>query len=181
MRFRSLLAALALAGCVTAGPAPNVQRATLTPADAATGLMTGGALAMTLSSPAAAPSAGQDGLVQMRLTTTDGRALAFTEANHAPFDVMAQAQGGPLAQVMGLFGEEAPKLYAADAANNAGAPFLCGPQGPAYVGIYDAPDGTAQIVALRSGFEFEADANGAYTPVPFSPDHVCARMRFRKG
>lgn len=173
-----MLAAVALTGC-TMTPAANVQRMTLTPADAATGLMTGGALTMSVSTPAAQP-ANDDPLIQMTLTAADGRALAFNEANHAPYDVMAQSPGGPLAQVMGLFGDEAPKLYAADAPRNHGAAFLCAPDGPAYVGVYAAPDGTQMIIALKSGFEFEENAGGPPSPLPYSPDHVCARMKFRR-
>ncbi|MES1199228.1 MAG: hypothetical protein ABUS48_04530 [Pseudomonadota bacterium] len=181
MRVRGLLLAAALAGCVTpAAPPPHVERTMLTPADAATGLLAGGALTLSLSTPANQP-AGDDPVINMTLATADGRALGFTEANHAPYDVMAQTAGGPLAQAMGLFGEEAPKLYAANATQNHGAPFLCGPDGPAYVGVYAAPDGSETIVALKSGFDFEAQSDGSYLPIPFSPDHVCARMKFRRG
>src|SRR5262249_46740861 len=111
----------------------------------------------------------------------DGRAMGFTEANHTPYDTMAQTPGGPLAQAMGLFGDEAPKLYAADVTRNAGAPFLCAPAGPAYVGIYTAPDGSVSVVGLKSAFECEALAQGGYSPLPYSPDHVCARMHFTRG
>lgn len=179
MRTRFLIAAtLALTACVVA-PAMRTERITLTSADAATGL-TAPSLTLTRSTPEAAPPEGQDPLVRMTLTHPDGRALAFTEANHTPHDVMAQSAGGPLATVMGFFAEETPTLYAANMAENSGAPFLCGPEGPAYVGVHTGADGRVAIVGLKRGFEFETRPDGVEEAVPFSPDQVCARLQFTR-
>jgi len=182
MRAIAVLALSAgLAACSLFPSAPSVATATLTPADAATGLITGGPATMAISTPAAQPQNGEDPLITMTLAVADGRSLAFTEANHAPDDVRAQSAGGPLAQAMGLFnGDETPKLYAADAAHNKGAPFLCAPDGPAYVGVYTAVDGSVSVVGLKNGFEFETLSDGSTTALPFSPDHVCARLHFRR-
>jgi len=36
-----------------------------------------------------------------------------------------------------------------------------------------------QIVGLRQAIEFETLPNGQLSAIPFSPDQVCARLRFR--
>ncbi|MES1157024.1 MAG: hypothetical protein ABUL73_04505 [Alphaproteobacteria bacterium] len=164
------------------GATPHVTSSTLTPADAATGLITGGPLTMAVSAPAAQPASGEDPLITMSLARGDGASMAFTEANHAPDDVRAQAVGGPLAQAMGLFnGDETPTLYAVDTARNKGALFICAPDGPAYVGVYTAADGSVSVVGLKSAFQFETLADGAAAALPYSPDHVCARLHFKRG
>jgi hypothetical protein len=176
-----LIAASALAGCnLMPFGEPDMAResTTLNPADAATSLIVGGPVVMELATPVDEPPEGQDPLVSMTLTRSDGRGLSFTLANHTPYDVMAQAPGGSLANVMGLFGEEAPLLYARDAGESSEAPFICGPEGPAYLGVYRGEDGAVSIVGLRAGFEFSPLDDGGYTPLPYSPDLVCARMRF---
>ena len=181
--FAVLTMCVGLAACgLLPGAPPQVTTSTLTPADAATGLTTGGALAMSISTSSVRPRDGEDPLIAMSLTRSDGGAMAFIEANHAPDDVRAQAAGGALAQAMGLFnGDETPKLYAADAAHNKGASFICAPEGPAYLGVYTAADGSVSVVGLKSGFQFETLADGAAAALPYSPDHVCARLRFRAG
>lgn len=104
--------------------------------------------------------------------------MSFQEANHTPNDLMAQAAGGPLAQIMGLQqGDEVTTLYYAGGAP--GAPFFCGPQGPAAIGKYEGADGVIQIVGLREAIQFETRPDGQTEAVPYSPDHVCARLRFR--
>ena len=178
MRWTALLASVALTACVTAAPV-RVDRTLLTPADAATNLVAGGALTMGVTS--AESSHGDDPLVRMTLSRADGRVLAFTAANHTPNDVMAQARGGPLAELMGFFGDETPTLYAADASKNSGAPYICAPNGPAYLGVYASPDGHVSVVGLKSGFEFEQTGSGTSSPLPFSPDLVCARLKFTRG
>jgi hypothetical protein len=172
-------ACLALAACTTA-PTEHTTTIPLAPADAATGLMTGPITQRVISSTTPPPE-GMDPVVRVTLTHADGRVLGFQEGNHTNDDLAAQAPGGPLAQAMGLFGEESPTLFHAVPATNTGAPFLCGAEGPAALGIYDAEDGSTMMVGLKSGFEFETLADGTVAPLPFSPDHVCARLRFRRG
>ncbi len=170
MRILALFSALALSACAAG------TTATLVPADAATALIAGERITMAR----AATRTDQDPLVTLTLTHADGRVMRFEEANHTPHDVMAQAAGGPLSQIMGFFGDETPTLYSARAAENAGAAFVCAPGGPANIGVYTAPDGGVQIVGLKESFQFEERDDGAAEALPYSPDHVCARLRFTR-
>ena len=182
MRFLGLLAALLLSACGTILPTSfgsSTTTATLVAADAATALAVGERVTMTVSSPRGDPPEGQDALILMRLRHADGRIMLFDESNHAPMHVMAQAPGGALAQIMGLFGEEQPTLYGARGDANQGGSFICGPDGPAAVGYYRAADGGVQLVGLRQDIEFEPLPNGGYSALPYSPDRVCARLRFQ--
>lgn len=172
MRLAVLVSVLALAACATTSSATR----TLTPADSATRLIAGESVTLTRTARSNGGD-GQDAATALTMRLADGRTLAFMEANHTPNDVRAQAAGGPLAQVMGLFDETArPTLYAAE--NAAAAPF-CAPGGPAYLGIYDSAEGTL-IVGLKEGFQFEERADGTAEALPVSPDLVCSRMRFTR-
>ena len=178
---RSILAlGFILAACVS--PPVAVTTSTLVSADAATSLAVGERITVLQSSQEAGD--GQDPVNTMTLRHGDGRTLAFQEANHTPYDVMAQGAGGPLAQIMGLQqGNEITTLYyAADGESSQprGAPFICGPQGPAAIGKYEGPDGIIQIVGLREAIQFETLQDGRTLAIPYSPDHVCARLRFRR-
>lgn len=178
---RSILAlGFILAAC--ASPPIAVTNSTLVSADAATSLAVGERITVQQSSQEAGD--GQDPVNNMTLRHSDGRALAFQEANHTPYDVMAQGAGGPLAQIMGLQqGNEVTTLYYAasgERSQQAGAPFICGPQGPAAIGKYEGPDGIIQIVGLREAIQFETLQDGRVEAIPYSPDHVCARLRFRR-
>jgi hypothetical protein len=176
MRLSHLVLALTLAACVSPlGPPPT--RTTLVSADAATSLLAGERLRADYVTH---QRGGGDTLVIMTLRHSDGRSLAFDQANHAPTDMAAQAPGGPLSQIMGLFGNEAPTLYRARRSEHRGAPFLCGPDGPANLGVYDGGDGSVQVVGLKQEIQFERRPDGQLEPVPFSPDQVCARLRFTK-
>src|SRR5262245_25335006 len=167
---------LALAAC--AAPQGPVATSTLTASDAATSLAVGERLSeATQSIPA---SEGADPVVNLTLRHPDGRSLSFQQANHAPNDLFTQRPGGALAQIMGLPGEEAPVLYHAAEGEGSGAPFFCGPQGPAAIGRYEAPDGSVHIVGLRQEIQVETRPDGELEAVPYSPDQVCARLRFRK-
>jgi hypothetical protein len=182
MRPVVLASILLLSACTTLIAPPPPVTSTLTPADAATSLAVGGPITMAVQTPPpnAAPT-GEDPVILMTLRSADGRRLSFEEANHAPNQVRAQAPGGPLAQTMGLIvGDETPKLYAARASENSGAPFICGPTGPANIGYYQAPDGAVLIVGLKGNFEFETLSDGTVAALPFSPDQVCARLHFRR-
>lgn len=179
MRVAFVALALALAAC-TAQPRGQVTTSVFAAADPATSLAVGERLTVTRTA-YPVENEGQDPLIVLQLTHPDGRALAFAEANHAPTHVMAQAAGGPLAQIMGLFGEERPTLYVARQEENQGAPFLCGAEGPHSIGVYEAADGSVQIVGLRDEIGFETRADGTYEALPYSPDRVCARLRFRRG
>jgi hypothetical protein len=174
MRIPGLLMCLALGAC-----AAQTAGEHWTPADSATAVLVGGSLTQTQTT--ASPGGnGEDPLIRMTLTAADGRVMRFTEANHSPNDVMAQAAGGPLAQAMGFFADEQPTLYSADNSGG-GAPFICAPDGPAQLGLYRAANGEITAVGLRSAFEFETRADGVTEALPYSPDHVCARMKFRVG
>jgi hypothetical protein len=176
VRISVLVLALALTACA----APSLGGGErIMPADPATELIAGGPLTLRVATQGRAGE-GQDPLVSLTLTRADGRVMRFTEANHTPYDVMAQAPGGPLAQVMGFFADEQPVLYRADAQRGSGAPFLCGPEGPQMLGLHRAADGAVTLVGLKSGFEFEPRADGTYEALPYSPDQVCARLRFRR-
>jgi len=179
MRKLILAAALALAAC--AAPGGVTTSATLAASDAATSLAVGQHLTMSTTTRSAPPDSGQDPVIIMRLRHPDGREMAFEEANHAPMHIMAQTPGGPLAQIMGLFGEERPTLYLARRGENRGEPFLCAPEGPATLGLYRAEDGAVQVVGLRQQIQFEQRPDGQTEAVPYSPDQVCARLRFRQG
>ncbi len=180
MRATLLIAALALSACSTLLPGPRTTDATTTliAADAATALAVGERMTMTVQTPRAAPPEGEDPVILMQLRHQDGRVMQFDESNHAPMHLMAQAPGGPLAQIMGLFGEERPTLYGARREDGASA-FFCGADGPAAVGYYRANDGDVRIVGLREEIAFETLADGGMNALPYSPDRVCARLRFR--
>lgn len=183
MRVLFAAPALLLAACAAMSFPFGAKETTTTlvAADAATALAVGERITMTVSAPRQPSQEGQDPVIRMQLKHADGRTLSFTEANHAPTHVMAQTPGGPLAQIMGLFGEERPTLYGAQSGENSGAPFLCGEQGPASVGVYRGEDGAVQIVGLREDIGFEPTEDGGYEAAPYSPDKVCARLRFRVG
>lgn len=175
MRAWAIGLVLIAAACST--PAA-VTTATLASADAATSLAVGERLTERRSVTEAGE--GQDPLIVLHLQHADGRILAFEEANHTPNDVMAQAAGGPLAQIMGLFGEETPTLYRARRADNTGEAYLCGPEGPAAIGVVQGADGDTQVVALKQEMQFETRPDGIAEALPYSPDQVCARLRFRR-
>lgn len=172
-------ASLVLAAC--ASPPASQTSASLTAADASTSLAVGERITELMSTQAAAE--GMDPVVTLTLRHADGRSLSFQEANHTNNDLAAQAAGGPLAQIMGLQGQESTTLYHAtsgERSSNEGA-FFCGPQGPAAIGRYDAPDGTTRYVGLREPIQFETRPDGQLEAVPYSPDAVCARLHFRRG
>lgn len=175
MRLSQFVLVLALAACISP-PAPTT-RATLVSADASTALMAGERLRAEYVTHAR--SSGED-LVILTLRHADGRTLAFDQARHNPNDLAAQAPGGPLSQIMGLFGEETPTLYRARRDEHRGAPFLCGPEGPAGIGVYDPGDGSVLVVGLKQEIQFERRPDGQTEAVPYSPDQVCARLRFTK-
>ncbi len=180
MRILVLAAAgFALVACSVPGGAP-VTTASLVAADAATSLAVGDRI--TEESSTQSPSVeGADPVVSLALRHADGRRLAFQQANHTNNDLFVQQPGGALAQIMGLAGEESPQLYhAVSGEGNEGA-FFCGPAGPAAIGRYQAADGTIMIVGLRQTIQVETRPDGQPEAVPFSPDQVCARLRFRQG
>jgi hypothetical protein len=177
MRRSVVLFGLILAAC--ASPAP-VTTTALVSADAATSLAVGERIPQEVSSQAAAQ--GSDPVVNLTLRHADGRRLSFQQGNHTANDLTAQRPGGPLALIMGLAGTEATTLYhtaSGDGANESA--FFCGPQGPAAIGTYEAPDGTVQIVGLRQEIQFETLPDGSLSALPYSPDLVCARLKFRRG
>jgi hypothetical protein len=176
MRIAILAAGLALAAC--ASP-PAVTTSTLAAADAATSLIAGERVTQRIS--AVEAEDGMDALVTLTLRHADGRTLVFQQANHASRDLMAQRPGGALAQIMGLFGEEAPVLYHRAREGEAGAPFLCAPEGPASIGVLRGADGAVRIVGLKQAIQFETRPDGQEEAVPYSPDQVCARLRFTGG
>lgn len=172
--FAALALAQSLAACTTNGGGAVIN---LTPSDAATSMISGGPITMrTVTTPG---STGDDPLVVLTLSRADGKAMNFEEANHAPHDVAVQSAGGALAQAMGLMvGTEQPVLYHV---RGGGAPFFCGAQGPANLGVYTDPTGAVTIVGLKSNFQVEDAAGGRFDIAPYSPDHICARMHFTKG
>jgi hypothetical protein len=176
MRRSFLILGLVLTAC--ASPAP-VTTSTLVSADAATSLAVGERIAQEISTQAA--SAGMDPVVNLTLRHPDGRRLSFQEANHAGNDLFVQRAGGALAQIMGLPGEETTTLYYAASGEGTEGAFLCGPQGPAAIGTYQAPDGSLQIVGLRQPIQVETRPDGELEAVPYSPDQVCARLKFTRG
>lgn len=179
MRRLALIAiAAALSACATpSGPQPIVQTTTLTPADAATGIAPGALTVRVITTPVV--EEGMDPVVTLELVTAEGRTIRFQEANHTNQDLEVQAAGGPLAQAMGFFGEERATLYRRVPVDAHGVPFLCGPDGPHAIGYHAAEDGSeVRIYGLKSEFEYQTHANGATTVVPYSPDQICARMRF---
>jgi hypothetical protein len=177
MRRTILLAGLIVGACTTAAP---VTTRTLASADAATSLAVGERIVEERSTQAARQ--GMDPVVNLALRHADGRRLAFQQGNHTEHDLLAQRPGGPLAQIMGLPGEESPTLY--HAAGGGIVPddaFFCGPQGPAAIGVYEAPDGAILVTGLRQEIQFETRPDGMTEAIPYSPDQVCARLRFRRG
>jgi len=177
MRRSLLIFGLLLSAC--ASPAP-VTTTALVAADAATSLAVGERISQETSSQAAQP--GVDPANTLTLRHADGRTLSFQEANHTPNDIFVQSAGGALAQIMGLPGEETTTLYYAASGEGAStSAFFCGPQGPAAIGTYEAPDGTLQVVGLRQAIQVETRPDGQAEAVPYSPDQVCARLKFRRG
>jgi len=179
MRILIFAAALALTACAMPASAP-VTTSALLAADAATSLAVGERIAEETS--AQAPSVeGADPVISLTLRHSDGRRLSFQQGNHTNNDLLAQAPGGPLAQIMGLPGEESPVLYHSVSGEGAEGAFFCGPQGPALIGVHEAADGSLLIVGMRQAIEFETRPDGTVEPIPYSPDLVCARLRFRRG
>jgi hypothetical protein len=177
MRRLILVLGLILAAC--ASPA-NVTTTALVAADAATSLAVGERVTQSISTQAA--SEGMDPVVSLTFRHADGRTLAFQQANHTNSDLEAQRAGGALAQIMGV-GEEPTTLYHATSGEggaNEGA-FFCAPQGPAAVGTYEGPDGTLHVVGLKQQIQFETMPDGSFSALPYSPDQVCARLKFRRG
>ncbi|MET0183481.1 MAG: hypothetical protein ABW199_11395 [Caulobacterales bacterium] len=172
MKRIAVLAALALAAC--ASTETEVTR--LAPADAATTLIVGQAAQLTQS--ARASRDGQDSVVNLELRFFDGRAAVFQEANHTPMDIAAQADGGPLSQIMGLPEGAEARLFRLQ--DGAAAGNFCAPSGPQFLGVSEAADGSVKIVALKEGFQFDTRADGTFDPLPASPQIVCSRMTFRK-
>ena len=177
MRRFILALGFVMAACVA--PTASVTSSTLVAADASTSLAVGERITELLSAQGAGE--GMDPLVTLRLRHADGRALTFQEANHTNNDLAAQAAGGPLAQIMGLQGQEATTLYYATEGEGSSGAFFCGAQGPAAIGRYDAPDGTTRYVGLREPIQFETRPDGQVEAIPYSPDAVCARLHFRRG
>lgn len=175
MRHWIFASALVLAACAS----PATVTSMLVSADAATSLAVGERITRELSSQAGGD--GMDPAVTLTLRHADGRRLTFQEANHAPYDLFVQRAGGALAQIMGLPGEEVTTLYHAASGEGAQGAFFCGPQGPAAVGTYEAPDGTLHVVGLRQPIQVEMRPDGQLEAVPYSPDQVCARLKFRRG
>lgn len=174
MRY-ALLGLLMVTACAAGGSSTVTS---LAAADAATTLIAGERIEISRrESPGAE---GQDPLVLLELRHGDGRALSFEEANHAQTDLSAQTPGGPLAQIMGFFGDETPTLYHARPTEGRGAPFLCGPDGPVAIGLHEGADGVTQIVGLRQAIQFEQRDDGSFEALPYSPDMVCARLKFRR-
>jgi hypothetical protein len=178
MRRSILIFSLLAAACAMPASVSQTTMA-LTAADASTSLLVGETVSAVWTTPTGTPE-GEDPVVTLTLQHADGRRMSFQEANHAQTDLMAQAPGGPLAQIMGLFGEEQPTLYSAVQGEGAGAPFLCSPEGPAAVGMYQAADGTVQVVGLKQAIQFDQRPDGSFEAAPYSPDHVCARLRFHR-
>jgi hypothetical protein len=180
--MRTLLfvaAGFLLAACTVPGGG-TVTTASLAAADAATSLAVGESVSEELSTQSPAVE-GADPVVSLALRHADGRRLSFQQANHTNDDLFVQQPGGALAQIMGLPGEESPELYhSVSGEGNEGA-FFCGPAGPAAIGRYRAADGTILIVGLRQPIQVEARPDGQPEAVPYSPDQVCARLRFRRG
>ncbi len=180
MRRSLLIFGLLLSAC--ASPAP-VTTTALVAADAATSLAVGERISQETSSQPSQQE-GMDPANALTLRHADGRSLTFQEANHTPNDLFVQGAGGALAQIMGLPGEETTTLYYAASGEGAGpteSAFFCGPQGPAAIGTYEAPDGTLQVVGLRQAIQVETRPDGQTEAVPYSPDQVCARLKFRRG
>ena len=176
MRTALFAAGLALAAC--ASPSAPMTSTTLAAADAATSLIVGQSIRMEESTRAA--SEGMDPVVSLTLRHADGRSMRFQQGNHTNDDLAAQAPGGPLAQIMGLFGEESPVLY--HAVREGSQPFLCAPEGPAAIGVHrNEADGGMHIVGLKQPIQFETRPDGRSEAVPYSPDQVCARLRFTGG
>lgn len=175
-----IFAAGVLVAACASQPASET-RTILTAADASTSLAVGDRITEGLSTRAA--SEGMDPVVTLTLRHADGRTLTFQEGNHTNDDLASQAAGGPLAQIMGLQGQETTTLYHATSGERGSAEgaFFCGPQGPAAIGRYDAPDGTTHYVGLREPIQFEPGENGMPEAAPYSPDAVCARLSFRRG
>lgn len=182
MRRSILILGLVLAACAVQ-PRGSTTSATLTAADAATSLAVGERVIEEITSTPPVVE-GADPVVNVTLRHVDGRTLTFQEANHTPNDLFVQSAGGALAQIMGLTaGDERPTLYYAvsgDAGANEGA-FFCGPQGPAAIGSYLAPDGSVYIVGLRQAIQVETRPDGQDEALPYSPDQVCARLKFTRG
>lgn len=178
MRRSVLALCLLMAACAGPGGGPATVTA-LSAADAATALIAGDRI--ELSQRASPGGDGQEPLVVMTLRHSDGRSLSFEQGNQVQTDLIAQAPGGPLAQIMGYFGDETPTLYRARAQESRGAPFLCGPEGPVGIGLHEGADGVTQIVGLKQEVQFEELSGGGYEALPYSPDMVCARLKFRRG
>lgn len=183
MRLPAFVFALALTACAVPQPA-TVASTTLISSDAATSLAVGERISEQTST-LSPGGEGNDPVILLTLRHADGRSLDFREANHTPNDLFVQSAGGALAQIMGLTSEEAPRLYRSNRGEGAGegasGAFFCGPQGPAAIGRYEAPDGSVRIVGLRQEIQVEMRPDGQNEALPYSPSLVCARLNFRKG
>lgn len=175
MRIAILAMGLALAACASS---THVSISTLGAADATTTLLIGETLTQEIS---AEPGRdGMDPVVTLTLRHTDGRTLRFQQANHTENDLRAQRAGGALSQIMGLYGEETPLLYY-KVDSGRGTPFICGAEGPYGIGVYESTDRIITIVGLKQPIQFETRPDGVEDSLPYSPDQVCARLRFNAG
>lgn len=167
---------LTLGACAMPGGGVTT-RTSLVAADASTSLAAGERMTADFTTYAAQD--GADPVIVLTLRHADGRTMLFQQANHTANDLLAQRPGGALAQIMGLFGEEAPTLYRATPADNSGAPFLCAPEGPAALGYYESAEGV-RIVGLGQEIQFDTRPDGETETIPYAPDQVCARLSYRR-
>lgn len=200
MKRKSLIAAtamLAFAGCSQPSPPPETALAPTQEAAAAAGPLLHsllGAITLVDGDVAAAAGApveltlaraaedgeqeGMDALVSVQLTAADQRSLTLTEANHAPYDLLAQAAGGPLADAIDAPRDAVVVLYRPSASS--GAPLMCGPGGPQSVAMAEDGAGGLIVAGLSvAAFAAEAAIDGTEVAAPLPANAVCGRAVYR--
>jgi hypothetical protein len=109
-----------------------------------------------------------------------GGSIIFEESNHAPYQLMAQSAGGPLARLMGLTGNARPTLYARWTNQPENAPTLCeGAEWDSLVVVWGESE--VRMAAMKgNGVSLDPEANRDPSTWPANESDVCARFTFTR-
>lgn len=109
-----------------------------------------------------------------------GGSIIFEESNHAPYQLMAQSAGGPLARLMGLSGSAKPTLYARWSNQPENAPTLCpDAEWDSLVVVWGESE--VRVAAIKgAGFPVDPESYGAPSAWPANESDVCARFTFTR-
>ncbi|MBL8549967.1 MAG: hypothetical protein JNJ73_08265 [Hyphomonadaceae bacterium] len=109
-----------------------------------------------------------------------GGSIIFEESNHAPYALMAQSAGGPLARLMGLQGDARPTLYARWENQPGDAPSLCpDAEWNSLVAVWGERE--VRMAAIKgNGFPVDPESHPDPSTWPANESDVCARFTFTR-